>query len=55
MTKFAELLPPPRNHAVVQLPERKFPGVVFQGDSLNSLFGALEGIHRKLASGETAT
>ena len=33
----AELLTPPRNFAVVQLPGRKFPGVVFQGDSLSIL------------------
>ena len=30
----AELLTPPGNYAVVQLPGRRFPGVVFQGDSL---------------------
>lgn len=33
----AELLTPPQNYAVVQLPGRKFPGVVFQGDSLSIL------------------
>jgi hypothetical protein len=27
----------PTNYAVVQLPGRKFPGVVFQGDSLHIL------------------
>lgn len=36
------LLTPPHNYAVVQLPERQFPGVVFQGDSLNSLIGEIE-------------
>ena len=30
-----ELLTPPFNYAVVQLPGRKYPGVVFQGDSLS--------------------
>ncbi len=34
MTKTAKLLTPPTNYAVVQLPDRAFPGVVFQGDSL---------------------
>jgi hypothetical protein len=33
----AELLTPPHNYAVVQLPDRRFPGIVFQGDSLASL------------------
>ena len=28
------LLTPPYNFAVVQLPERQYPGVVFQGDTL---------------------
>lgn len=37
----AELLSPPTNYAVVQLPRRAFPGVVFQGDSLHSLIGDL--------------
>lgn len=38
----ARLLTPPHNYAVVQLPERHFPGVVFQGDSLHALIGDLE-------------
>ncbi|QQP95622.1 DUF6959 family protein [Lysobacter enzymogenes] len=33
----AELLSPPSNYAVVQLPHRNYPGVVVQGDSLNTL------------------
>jgi len=32
------LLTPPHNFAVVQLPDRVFPGVVVQGDSLYSLW-----------------
>lgn len=32
-----KLLSEPTNYAVVQLPGRAFPGVVFQGDSLHSL------------------
>lgn len=38
----ARLLTPARNYAVVQLPGRRFPGVVFQGDSLHILIGDLE-------------
>jgi hypothetical protein len=33
----AKLLTQPGNYAVVHLPGHKFPGVVFQGDSLNIL------------------
>jgi hypothetical protein len=33
----AKLLSEPKNYAIVQLPQRRFPGVVFQGDSLNIL------------------
>jgi hypothetical protein len=36
-----ELLSPPANFAVVQLPGRNFPGVVFQGDTLFSLVNEL--------------
>lgn len=36
------LLTEATNYAVVQLPERKFPGVVVQGDSLNNLVSLLE-------------
>jgi hypothetical protein len=37
MERVAKLMTPPHNYAVVHLPERKFPGVVVQGDSLHSL------------------
>jgi hypothetical protein len=40
--KQAKLITRPHNYAVVQLPERSFPGVVVQGDSLNNLIGLLE-------------
>ena len=33
----AEILTPPGKFPVVQLPDRRFPGVVFQGDSLSAL------------------
>lgn len=32
--QYAELLSSGHNYAVVQLPERRYPGVVVQGDSL---------------------
>ncbi len=41
MAAVAKLLAPASNYAAVQLPERKHPGVVFQGDSLNSLLSRL--------------
>ena len=37
MQEVIELLSPPVNYAVVQLPGRRFPGVVIQGDTLHSL------------------
>ena len=42
MTKTLELLSDPINFAVVQLPERNYPGVVIQGDTLNGLVRSLE-------------
>jgi predicted RNase H-like HicB family nuclease len=36
------LLSAARNYAVVHLPQRRFPGVVVQGDSLNSLIGEVQ-------------
>ena len=37
-----KLLSEPTNYAVVQLPGRKFPGVVFQGDSVHGILSRLE-------------
>lgn len=37
-----KLLSEPTNYAVVHLPGRAFPGVVFQGDSLDSFIADLE-------------
>lgn len=37
-----KLLSEPTNYAVVHLPGRRFPGVVFQGDSLHILIADLE-------------
>lgn len=48
----AELLTPGTNYAIVQLPNRKFPGVVFQGDSLHILIGELREIQENARKGE---
>lgn len=40
----ADLLSEPTNFAVVHLPGRAFPGVVFQGDSLDALIADLESV-----------
>ena len=48
MSDFAEVLSEPTNYAVVQLPGRQFPGVVFQGDTLHSLAHSLNEL-RQLA------
>lgn len=48
----AELLSPPINFAVVQLPERKYPGVVVQGDTLHTLQQQVEQIARLLGAKE---
>ena len=49
------LLTEPKNYAVVQLPDRNYPGVVFQGDSLFVLMsdlaeieGDLDGVNEEL-------
>nr|WP_294546918.1 hypothetical protein [uncultured Rhodopila sp.] len=39
----AKLLTDPENYAVVQLPGRQYPGVVFQGDSIHALVSQLKG------------
>lgn len=41
MTETAKLLSPAVNFAVVQLPDRQYPGVVVQGDTLNGLVSQL--------------
>jgi hypothetical protein len=44
MAESAALLTDSGNYAVVQLPRRKFPGVVFQGDSTRNILAQLERI-----------
>jgi predicted RNase H-like HicB family nuclease len=43
MDGIAKLLTNAENYAVVQLPGRQFPGVVFQGDSIRTLISQLKG------------
>jgi hypothetical protein len=49
MTEMATLLSPATNYAVVQLPGRKLPGIVVQGDSAHNLLAQISTI-QKLAS-----
>jgi hypothetical protein len=44
MTETATLLSPATNYAIVQLPGRRFPGIVFQGDSAHNILVQLSGI-----------
>jgi hypothetical protein len=55
MTEYAELLSPSKNYAVVQLPGRNFPGVVFQGDTLNILLKDLKMVADEVASNNPST
>lgn len=48
------LLTSASNYAVVQLPGRNFPGVVFQGDSLHALLSAVGAVTESLRSGKVA-
>lgn len=52
MTKQVDLLSPPVNFAVVQLPERNYPGVVVQGDTLHSLLQQVGQMERLLGAGD---
>lgn len=53
MTDSVKLLSRPTNYAIVQLPERAYPGVVFQGDSLNILNGRLHQVLQLLSDGQS--
>ncbi|MFZ6760665.1 DUF6959 family protein [Undibacterium sp. Ji50W] len=50
MSERVTLLSKPTNFAVVQLVERKYPGIVFQGDSLHSLVIRLQNLQLLLRS-----
>ncbi|MCJ8159891.1 DUF6959 family protein [Sphingomonas sp. LaA6.9] len=43
-----KLLSEPTNYAVVHLPDRRFPGIVFQGDSLHILIKDLEHVANEI-------
>jgi hypothetical protein len=49
MNASAKILEVGANGAVVQLPERKFPGIVVQGDSLSILVSDFEELKRNIA------
>jgi len=53
MTDTAKLLSPPVNFAVVQLPERQYPGVIVQGDTLAGLVAQLGRMKLLLDAGDT--
>ena len=42
MPQTAELWSHPGNFAIIQLPERAYPGVVVQGDTLNALIDQIQ-------------
>ncbi len=42
------------NAAIVQLPERKYPGVVIQGDSLQNLHSLVLEARKQVKTGNTA-
>ena len=46
MAEMATLLSPAKNYAVVQLPGRKFPGIVFQGDSAHAILAQVGAIQK---------
>lgn len=50
MTDSIKLLSQPVNFAVVQLPERKYPGVVVQGDTLGGFVSRLNAMKELLAA-----
>lgn len=52
MTDSAKLLSVPVNFAVVQLPERQYPGVVIQGDTLAGLVSQLARMKALLRAGD---
>jgi hypothetical protein len=54
MAEYAELLSPAVNFAIVQLPGRRFPGAVIQGDTLNELVKNLERMSVLLQSNEAS-
>lgn len=54
MTSHATMLTPPFNFAFVQMPDRNYPGVVFQGDTLHSMTTQVAQMQRLLAKQDLA-
>jgi hypothetical protein len=52
MENFARLLSRSINFSVVQLPDRSYPGVVVQGDTLNGLVHQIGRMERLLEKGD---
>jgi len=52
MTDTAQFLSPPGNFAVVRLPERHYPGIIVQGDTLAALVAQLGRMKSLLAAGD---
>ena len=53
MRDVVQLLSKPTNYAVVQLPGRNYPGVVFQGDSLHSLVHRLREVRQMIEDNQS--
>ena len=43
------LLTPPTNYAICKMAERKYPGIVFQGDSFFSMLSTLKQVHKSMS------
>jgi hypothetical protein len=54
MNASAKILETGANGAVVQLPERKYPGIVVQGDSLSILVSDVEELRESIAKKDEA-
>jgi len=54
MNQTARILEIGCNGAVVQLPDRKFPGIVIQGDSLSNLLSEFEELKENIGEKDAA-
>jgi hypothetical protein len=52
MDSVAKLIGAETHFTVVQLPQRRFPGVVLQGDSLHSMIQCIRSIRTNFAAGD---
>ena len=44
-----KLLTPPENYAICKMEERKYPGIVVQGDSLSALLSLLKQVQKSMS------